>query len=169
MLRAHDRAMKLRTAIATATTAAILATSGVALAGATTNSGTHPSATASPSAAVKTTVRRPAVSAARLRLRLRIRKGAAAVITKTIGIDRKTLRADLASGQTIAQIATAKGVAPQTVIDALVAAATSKLDAAVSAHKITAARATKIEQKLPDRAAKLVNTWHPKRLKTTAS
>jgi hypothetical protein len=34
--------MKLRTAIATATTAAVLATSGVALAGATTSSGSHP-------------------------------------------------------------------------------------------------------------------------------
>jgi len=90
------------------------------------------------------------------------------VIMKTINIDRKTLRADLASGQTIAQIASAKGVDPQTVINALVTAATTKLDAAVKAGKITADRAAKIEQNLPARAAKLVNTWHPKHLKTTA-
>ena len=163
--------MRLRTAIATATTAAVLATSGVALTGATTNSGSRPSTTpATVTSAVGTSVRHPlAGRAARVRLRIRIRRGAAAVITKTIGIDRKTLRADLAGGQTIAQIATAKGVAPQTVIDALVTAATDKLTAAVTAHEITAARATKIEQKLPARAAKLVNTWHPKHAKTTAA
>ena len=165
--------MKLRTAIATATTAAVLATSGVALAGASTNSAGHGSPSASTSGASATVpsgARRPlAARSARRALRLRIRKGAAAVITQTIGIDRTTLRAALASGQTIAQIATAKGVDPQTVIQALVTAATSKLDAAAQAGRITAARATKIEAKLPDLAAKLVNTWHPKRAKTTAS
>jgi len=162
--------MKLRTAIATATTAAILATSGVALAGAAANPSPAPStasvqgpAQAAPTAAL------PAVRAARIRLRALIRNGAIAIITKTIGIDRKTLRQDLLAGQTIAQIATANSVEPQTVINALVAAATNKLNAAVQAGKIKAARATKIEQKLPARVAKLVNTWLPKRARTTAS
>ncbi len=162
--------MKLRTAIATATTAAILATSGVALAGAATNPSSAPSTTTvqGPSSETRAAVM-PAVRAARIRLRALIRNGAIAIITKTIGIDRKTLRQDLLAGQTIAQIATANNVDPQTVINALVAAATNKLNAAVQAGKIKAARATKIEQNLPVRVAKLVNTWLPKRAKTTAS
>ena len=69
--------------------------------------------------------------------------------------------------QAYAQIASAKGVDPQTVVNALVTAATNKLDAAVKAGRIKAARATKIEAKLPSLAAKLVNTWHPKHMKTT--
>ena len=160
--------MKLRTAIATATTAAVLATSGVAIAGAAGNSAPTTPTRSAPAASPAT----PAVNAAirpRVRLRALIRRGAVAVITKTIGIDRATLRQDLLAGQTIAQIATNKGVSPQTVIDALVTAATNKLNAAAQAGKISQARATKIEQKLPARVDKLVNTWHPKRAETTAS
>lgn len=160
--------MKLRTAIATATTAAILATSGVALAGAAVNPSSAPSTVQRPASATPA-ASRPAVRAARVRLRALIRNGAIAIVTKTIGIDRKTLRQDLLAGQTIAQIATANNVDPQTVINALVAAATTKLNAAVQAGKIKAVRATKIEQKLPVRVAKLVNTWLPKRARTTAS
>jgi hypothetical protein len=165
--------MKLRTAIATATTAAVLATSGVAIAGAAGNSGptTPPSSAPATSPAPPATPAavRPAALRARVRLRALIRRGAVAVITKTIGIDRATLRQDVLAGQTIAQIATANNVSPQTVIDALVTAATNKLNAAAQAGKIKPARVAKIEQQLPARVEKLVNTWHPKRAKTTAS
>ena len=111
----------------------------------------------------------PAARPFRIRLRRLIRRGAVAVITKTIGVDRHTLRQDLLAGHTIAQIATDNHVDPQTVIDALVAAATNKVNAAVQAGRLTAARAAKIEQRLPSRAANLVNTWLPKRAKTTTS
>jgi hypothetical protein len=104
-----------------------------------------------------------------MRLRVRIRRGAAAVILRTINIDRKTLRAGLAGGQTIAQIATSHNVDPQTVINALVTAATDKLNAAVQSNKIKAGLAARIEQKLATLAANLVNNWHPKHLKATAS
>jgi hypothetical protein len=161
--------MKLRTAIATATTAAVLATSGVAIAGAAGNSGPTPTGSAPAASSATPAAVTPAAVRPRFRLRALIRRGAVAVITKTIGIDRATLRQDLLAGQTIAQIATSKSVSPQTVIDALVTAATNKLDALAQAGKITPARATKIEQKLPARVEKLVNTWHPKRAKTTAS
>jgi hypothetical protein len=162
--------MKLRTAIATATTAAVLATSGVAIAGAAGNSAaTTPKSSAPAASPARPAAASPAAVRARVRLRALIRRGAVAVITKTIGIDRATLRKDLLAGQTIAQIATANSVSPQTVIDALVTAATNKLNAAAQAGKIKPARATKIEQNLPARVEKLVNTWHPKRAKTTAS
>ena len=41
-----------------------------------------------------------------------LRRGAAAVVTKTIGIDRTTLRQELRRGKTIAEIATANDVSP---------------------------------------------------------
>jgi hypothetical protein len=161
--------MKLRTVIATAATAAVLASSGVAIAGATTGSDTKAApeapAAATPSAA------KPAVGG-RFRVHRRIRRllrGAGGVVTKTIGIDRKTLREELRSGKTIAQIATDHNVSPQTVIDALVAAADKKIDAAVQAGKLGSDRAARIEQRLPARITELVNNWHPKRLRTHAA
>jgi hypothetical protein len=168
--------MKLRTLIATAATAAVLATSGVAIAGASSGSTPAPSPApaASPAASPAVApVRRAAkvgehAKARRLRI-AKLLRGAGDVVTKAIGIDRATLRRDLGAGQTIAEIATANHVAPQAVIDALVAAAKTKLDAAVSAGKIPAALATRIEARLPTRVAKLVNNWHPKHLRKAAA
>jgi hypothetical protein len=161
--------MKLRTVIATAATAAVLASSGVAIAGAATGPDTKAaleaqSASATPSA-------KPAV-ARRFRVHRRIRRllrGAGGVVTQTIGIDRKTLREGLRSGKTVAQIATDHNVSPQTVIDALVAAANKKIDAAVQAGKLDPDRAARIEQRLPARITKLVNNWHPKRFRGHAA
>jgi len=154
--------MKFRTAIATATTAAVLATSGVALAGATgSSSSPSPNPPIAATAAARDT--NPVLRhRARVHLR-RLLRGAAGVVTKAIGIDRPTLRQELRSGKTIADIAGDHNVDPQTVADALVAAATKRLDAAVTAGRITSERASKIEQRLPDRITKLVNTWHPRR------
>ena len=169
--------MKLRIVIATATTAAVLASAGVAIAGATGNSpapaspaATAPTqpAAAAPAAAPRAGVIATRVHARRLRLRKMLR-GAGDVVTKAIGIDRATLRQGLANGQTIAEIATANHVAPQTVIDALIAAAKTKLEAAVTNGKITSARAAKIEGRLPARVTKLVNNWHPKRLRNVTA
>ena len=166
--------MNLRTAIISATTAAVLATSGVALAGAASNSssGSPPAAitaaastgTAAPTAAT------PALHGKRARLRIRraIRRGAVRVVTGTLNIDRKTLRADLLGGQTIAEIANAHNVDPQTIVTALVTAATTKIDAAAQAGRITTKRAQRIEAQLPTLAGKLVNTWLPKRARSTA-
>jgi len=168
--------MKLRTIIATATTAAVLASTGVAIAGASGNSSPHSApapASASPSASTPSPAAPAGVFAGRFRVRrLRLRKmlrGAGDIVTKAIGIDRATLRAGLASGKTIAEIATDNHVDPQTVIDALVSAAKAQLDAAVTAGKITSARAAKIEARVPARVAKLVNNWHPKRLRNATA
>ena len=159
--------MKLRTLIATATTAAVLATGGVALAGAATSSGSHTTSapTTTTAAPTASSAAKPAVSRRVRARRLRIRKllrGAGGIVTKTIGIDRKTLRTDLRSGMTVAQIATANNVDPQTVINALVAALDKKIDAAVQAGWIGSARAAVIERRLPARITKLVDNWHPK-------
>src|SRR3954452_14298961 len=147
MFTEEDRDMKLRTIIATAATAAVLASSGVALAGAatSTDSPTTPTAKSAPAAT-------PAARARHLRMRRHLRrlaKGAAGVVTKAIGIGRKTLRQELRSGKTIAQIATDHNVSPQTVIDALVAAVDKRIDAAVAAGKVAPKRAERIEARLP--------------------
>ncbi len=158
--------MKLRTAIATATTAAVLATSGVALAGATSGS-SSPSPSDQPAAStVAANAKAHPVLRHRARLHLRrLLRGAGGVVTKTIGIDRPTLRKDLRSGQTIAEIAKANNVDPQNVIDALVQAATTRINTAVTNGRLSSDRAAKIEQRLPDRIARLVDNWHPRRVR----
>jgi hypothetical protein len=62
-----------------------------------------------------------------------------AVITATLGIDATTLHTRLAAGESLATIAGAKKDA---LIAALVADETKKIDAAVTAGKLTAAQAT---------------------------
>ena len=162
--------MKLRTVIATAATAAVLASSGVAIAGAASSTDSHAAPAAQTVAATSGSAATTVVAhRVNVRRRLRIRallRGAAGVVTKAIGIDRKTLRDGLRSGMTVAQIATAHNVTPQAVIDALVAAANKKIDAAVQAGKLPATVATRIEQRLPARIATLVDNWHPRRFRT---
>jgi hypothetical protein len=65
-----------------------------------------------------------------------------AVAADAIGISEDELRAALEDGQSIAQVAEANGVDVQAVIDAMVAAATERLEAAIDA--------------LPDRMAEVV-------------
>ena len=62
-----------------------------------------------------------------------------AVILSTLGIDAATLSAGLQAGKSLATIA---GTKTQALIDALVAAETKAIDAAVTAGKMTAAQAT---------------------------
>jgi hypothetical protein len=165
--------MKLRTVIITATTAAVLATSGVALAGATgTSTPTSPTPAAVTNATTGDGAAAPKASTPATRRhrqrRHRVRALVRKVVIETIGIDRATLRLELRRGQTVADIATANHVDPQTVIDALVAAATAKLDAAASAGRITTERAQAIEARLPVRVTKFVNSWHPRRFRNAA-
>src|SRR5690349_18648351 len=58
-----------------------------------------------------------------------------------IGITVEQLRTELATGLSIAQVAANHGSSGQAVIDALVAEAKAKLDAAVAAGRITQAQA----------------------------
>ena len=159
--------MKLRTVLTTATTAAVLSTAGIAIAGAAT-SPSPPSAAPAVSTSDSNTTK-PAVAHRRHRRHHRVRVFVRKVVTDTIGIDRATLRAEVRSGKTIAEIATAHNVEPSAVVDALVTAATTKLEAAATAGRITEERAHKIEAKLPARFTKLVNEWHPRKLRAAAA
>jgi transposase-like protein len=87
---------------------------------------------------------------------------------KTIGIKPRELAMELRAGKTIAQVATAHGVQPQTVIDALKTAATAKIEKAKAAGKISPERATKLEARLDKIVPKFVNDWHLKAKQATA-
>ncbi len=79
------------------------------------------------------------------------------VAADTIHVDRATLVQELRSGKSIADVAREHNVDPQTVIDGLVKAATDKLQSLVTAGKVDADRAKKVEARLPQLAARLVN------------
>jgi ribosomal protein S20 len=87
----------------------------------------------------------------------RLVKGAAQVAADTIGISPAELRDAVKGGKTIAQVAEDHGKTGQEVIDAIVAAANTKIDKAVADGKLDAARAAQMKTKLVDRVTKLVN------------
>ncbi|HEX5096599.1 MAG TPA: hypothetical protein VFX21_11320 [Acidimicrobiia bacterium] len=92
----------------------------------------------------------------------RLAGGALRRAADVIGIEPKALIAELRSGKTIAEVATAKGKAPQAVIDAIVAAGSERINTAHDNHKLTDEQAAALLDKLPGRAEKFVNEWTPK-------
>lgn len=85
------------------------------------------------------------------------------VAAATIGITPADLQTALQGGQSIAAVAKAHGVDPQSVIDALVKDHTAKLDQAVKDGKITQAQEDKLKATLPERVADVVNGVRPPR------
>ena len=83
--------------------------------------------------------------------------GDASVVAKAIGITEAELTTALQGGQTVAQVAKAKGVAVQTVIDALIADDTSELSAQVTAGRISQAQADAKKAEITQRATNQVN------------
>jgi ribosomal protein S20 len=80
-----------------------------------------------------------------------------AALVKT---DPKTLLSDLASGQSIAQVATANGVDPTSVVNSLVTSAGQQLDQAVKNGWMTQTQADALKAKLPATIKALVDqTW----------
>jgi hypothetical protein len=77
-----------------------------------------------------------------------------------IGVTTTELRTQLAAGKTLAAIATANGKTADGLKAALTTAATSDLDAAVTAGKLTAAQETKILADLPARLDTEINEAH---------
>lgn len=96
---------------------------------------------------------RPGVKHPRLRQAV---KGAVRTAADAIGIDARTLVTE-AKGSSIANVATAHGVDPQVVVDALVAKGQERIDQAVANGKLTAEKAAEISAKLPEKAALVVN------------
>ena len=83
-------------------------------------------------------------------------------VAKALGISPADLKADLAKGQSIADIAKAKNVDINKVIDTLVADATTRIDKAVTDKSLTRAQADKLEAGLKTEITNLVNNGFPK-------
>jgi hypothetical protein len=82
-------------------------------------------------------------------------------VASALGIDAATLRSDLQSGKTIAQIASDQGVDVQKVIDAVVSDVTTKIGQAVKDGKLTQAQADTITSNLNQRITDAVNGQLP--------
>jgi len=108
--------------LATAVSAVVLVTGGVAVAGAATDSND----TDAPPAATDRSAATERSAKARCAPRRLRAVGPAA---KAIGVERKELVAALRDGQTVAQVAEANGVDSQSVVDAIVEARTKRLTA----------------------------------------
>lgn len=66
------------------------------------------------------------------------------------------LRSDIKAGQSVADVAAAKGVS----VDTVVADASAKIDQAVTNGKLTQAKADAAKAKLPAQVTKLVDAHH---------
>ncbi len=81
------------------------------------------------------------------------------VAANTIGIPGSELRQALKDGQSVADVAQAHGVEPQTVIDAIVKDLDARIDKAVQDNKISSERGATVKDKAPERVTRAVN-WH---------
>ena len=79
------------------------------------------------------------------------------VAAKDLNMTAADLKKALGSGQSIAALAKSKNVDPQKIINDLVTDATTRIDAAVSSGKITAAQATKMKASLTTAISAFVN------------
>jgi hypothetical protein len=89
-------------------------------------------------------------------------RGAVQTAAEAIGIEPSDLASQLRDGATVAEVATAAGVDPATVVDALVAAGTEHIQAALDAGRITEERAASLTEALPERAERFVNETGPR-------
>jgi hypothetical protein len=76
---------------------------------------------------------------------------------QALGLSTDDLRSRLREGNTIAQVAQAQGVEVQQVIDAMVAAATARIDQEVQEGELSAEEANERKANLEERITTLVN------------
>ncbi len=87
-----------------------------------------------------------------------------AVIASDLGISASALHADLASGQTLAQIAAASGQPIAGLEQTILAAAKGRLDTSVAAGKLTSQEEQLLLGRVSSRLGQLVNVSHPGKL-----
>jgi hypothetical protein len=83
------------------------------------------------------------------------------VVATTLGITEDEVRTALENGQSIADLAVSKGKTAQDVIDAIVAEATTRINAAVTDGKLTQERADELIANLTTGVTTLVNSTPP--------
>jgi uncharacterized protein YidB (DUF937 family) len=84
------------------------------------------------------------------------------IAAKYLGVTEEQLRADLAGGKTLAQIAKAKGKSVDGLVDALYNAAKKELDEAVADGRLTKAQEQEILSRLRDHITAKVNGMFPR-------
>ncbi len=82
---------------------------------------------------------------------------------ETIGISVDELKEALQGGSTIADVAVANGSSARTVVDAMVSAASDRIDQAVADGNLDAEKAAEMKSTLTDRITELVNNGRPER------
>jgi hypothetical protein len=80
-----------------------------------------------------------------------------------LGVSTDTLKSDLASGKSLADVANAQGKSVDGLVTAITDPQKKQIDAAVTAGKLTEAQATQIESNLEQRVTNLVNGTLPAR------
>src|SRR5207253_11262760 len=85
-------------------------------------------------------------------------------VAKALGITTDQLQSDLQNGQSIADIAKAKNVDLNTIVDELVKEAQSRFDDAVKNGKLTQDQADRFEARLKERITDFLNRGLPKGL-----
>jgi hypothetical protein len=91
------------------------------------------------------------------RLRRVVLHRAAKITADTLGVSVADLRAALKSGQSVNEYIASLGKDPQAVRDALVNAANTALDKAVTNGRIDQARADELKGKVPERVDRLMD------------
>jgi hypothetical protein len=91
------------------------------------------------------------------------RGGLIQAVTSYLGLTAQQVRADLQSGQTLAQIATAQHKTVNGLEQAITSAVRADLDKAVTAGQITSAQEQTLLNRLQARLDTLVNSQHPLR------
>lgn len=82
-------------------------------------------------------------------------------IAKILGIDQDTLKSELKSGKTLAQIAVKKGINTNALTQKIQSLMDANIDKAVQSGKLTADKAAKIKATTAQRASAMVNgKWH---------
>jgi hypothetical protein len=162
--------MRFTTTIASAAVAGVLGLAGVSVAGASATGSPQPAPATAPSpttvanapGATKTPAAAPGTRAKRAARLRHLRRRAVVIAAHTLEMKPRALVRELRGGKTIAQVATEHGVQPQAVINALEAATTARINAAQTAHKITAQRAARLKQRAAVAIPRIVNDWHPR-------
>ena len=90
-------------------------------------------------------------------------RGMPQIAADTIGITVQDLVTALRGGDTVADVATANGVDPQAVIDALVADSDAKIDQAVANGKLTEEQGEAAKTRAAEAIEKFVNEGRPER------
>jgi transposase-like protein len=89
--------------------------------------------------------------------RKEMRAEGAKTVSTTIGISTDELKQDLKNGQSIAEIATAHNVDPQTVATALVNQVDARIDKAVADGQLTQTRADTLKGRVPTVVNRIIN------------